>query len=466
VPINVRIRAAAAAVFLCTIAYGTVFYVHPDSTQNNIQACLDMCSENDTVLVGPGTYYENILWPDCQGIKLLSEYGRDTTVIDGGGTDRVLCVPGGTDTTTVIRGFTITNGFTDDHVGAGVRCDTNASPLIEDNLITGNHTTGSANAHGAGIGASVNASPVIRNNVISDNHAGGSGLVGGAVFCMEGGAPLITGNRVEYNTASSAGGGIACYADAGAQVRNNDVTGNTGGSGGGIACLNGSMAVVAGNRVTGNEADSAGGGIIAWTNANPVIIHNLVSGNSAPRASGIGCWVSSSPAVESCDVCDNTGEGLGCAYASAPNIRYCNIAGNTSYGVRNLDPAVTVLADSNWWGHATGPFHPDSNPGGMGDTVSDHVDFSNWLQQPVSGQADESRPRVVRPAVLATIVRGVLRLQPSANSSHQTAGLLDIGGRKVMDLEPGLNDIRQIAPGIYFVRREENSTTTKVVVQR
>ncbi len=61
----------------------------------------------------------------------------------------------------------------------------------------------------------------------------------------------------------------------------------------------------------------------------------------------------------------------------------------------------------------------------------------------------------------ATMVRKDL---PVAGTSD--AVLLDITGRKVMDLSPGPNDIRHLAPGVYFVRREEDNTTTKVVIQR
>ena len=37
---------------------------------------------------------------------------------------------------------------------------------------------------------------------------------------------------------------------------------------------------------------------------------------------------------------------------------------------------------------------------------------------------------------------------------------------KVMSLQPGENDIRSVSPGIYFVRREEDNSTTKVVIQK
>jgi hypothetical protein len=54
------------------------------------------------------------------------------------------------------------------------------------------------------------------------------------------------------------------------------------------------------------------------------------------------------------------------------------------------------------------------------------------------------------------------------------ASLTDISGRKVMDLRPGPNDIRHIAPGVYFVApspqssptRGEEATIRKVVIQR
>jgi len=34
----------------------------------------------------------------------------------------------------------------------------------------------------------------------------------------------------------------------------------------------------------------------------------------------------------------------------------------------------------NWWGDQSGPYHPTINPTGLGDMVSDYVDFIPWLQ--------------------------------------------------------------------------------------
>jgi hypothetical protein len=60
---------------------------------------------------------------------------------------------------------------------------------------------------------------------------------------------------------------------------------------------------------------------------------------------------------------------------------------------------------------------------------------------------------------LPTIARGVLHLRPSpfplpVGEGQGVRGrslLLDISGRKVLDLQPGANDVSRLAPGVYFV---------------
>jgi DNA-binding beta-propeller fold protein YncE len=72
--------------------------------------------------------------------------------------------------------------------------------------------------------------------------------------------------------------------------------------------------------------------------------------------------------------------------------------------------------------------------------------------------------------VSPTIVRGVLSLQGATNRKPQAASLLDIAGRKVLDLHPGANDVRALAPGVYFVReaqaQAQAQAVRKVVVTR
>ncbi|UCG42231.1 MAG: hypothetical protein JSU73_10170 [candidate division WOR-3 bacterium] len=57
--------------------------------------------------------------------------------------------------------------------------------------------------------------------------------------------------------------------------------------------------------------------------------------------------------------------------------------------------------------------------------------------------------------VTQTVVRGVLNLAEDGTRSefgaNSVMSLVDITGRKVMDLKPGENEVRHLAPGVYFV---------------
>ena len=74
----------------------------------------------------------------------------------------------------------------------------------------------------------------------------------------------------------------------------------------------------------------------------------------------------------------------------------------------------------------------------------------------------------------ATVIRDVLVLEAvgSRQSTEYRAQLLDISGRRAMDLRPGANDMQALAPGVYFVRAEPSaacrrpSAVTKVILER
>jgi hypothetical protein len=91
---------------------------------------------------------------------------------------------------------------------------------------------------------------------------------------------------------------------------------------------------------------------------------------------------------------------------------------------------------------------------------------------PFPGVQETTNDEVRRTNRLPTIVRGVLFVsrEPSA-VSRKPLSLLDISGRKVLDLQPGPNDVSRLAPGVYFVRSwpsavsREPSAVHKVVVQ-
>ena len=65
-----------------------------------------------------------------------------------------------------------------------------------------------------------------------------------------------------------------------------------------------------------------------------------------------------------------------------------------------------------------------------------------------------------------TVVRGVLRLVDSKQQTGHWAELLDAVGCVVMELVPGENDVRQLSPGVYFVREARSQAIRKVMVAR
>jgi RHS repeat-associated protein len=79
-------------------------------------------------------------------------------------------------------------------------------------------------------------------------------------------------------------------------------------------------------------------------------------------------------------IADNPGDGI---HLTGSLVEFSalgsDIRGNGGFGLRN-DTLVEADARYNWWGDSTGPYHPNLNPGGLGQQVSDNVIFDPWLK--------------------------------------------------------------------------------------
>jgi hypothetical protein len=75
-----------------------------------------------------------------------------------------------------------------------------------------------------------------------------------------------------------------------------------------------------------------------------------------------------------------------------------------------------------------------------------------WIHS-VADVAEELEPlTVVGSPLTVTIIRGTLKIGDWGQKTGDRAVLLDLSGRKVLDLRSGANDVRALAPGVYFVR--------------
>jgi len=141
-------------VLLCHAGDGATWFVSGDASVGGdgkswasafmtIQEGIAAAVDGDTVVVGPGTYMENIRF-EGKNIVLRStnpsapEVVRGT-IVDGGGVDSVVSFSGTENATCLLEGFTIQNGRAD--YGGGVRGGTQDSQTlatIRNNIITGN----------------------------------------------------------------------------------------------------------------------------------------------------------------------------------------------------------------------------------------------------------------------------------------------------------------------------------------
>lgn len=227
------------------------------------------------------------------------------------------------------------------------------------------------------------ADVTIFDNTIERN---GTGYVGIALHdCHD-----VT---VDGNTISQHETGIALWCESAFNaIINNDITNNMGDSGEygvGIQVSGDSHH----NGIVGNRIADNGDGIMVWGWQNDILC-NVITGNLAGTG-GLRCGVHFVS-----DAHDNV-------------LNHNNIVGNGdiagSYGVFNENSMEMVDARWNWWGHASGPYHGGTNPGGAGDSVGSYVDYEPWATSPFGydgtpGDYDTTSPDILTAIAMPDLI--------------------------------------------------------------
>jgi Right handed beta helix region/FlgD Ig-like domain len=283
--------------------------------QPTLKAAIVTSEDGDTILVATGTYTgpnNRDLDFGNKKIVLQSMKGAATAVIDCQGTaespHRAFWIHQGEDSTTVIKGFLIINGYAPPigpdsaSIGGAILCENNSSPTIKNCLFYDNV----AESCGGALACLTGAAPRMLDCTFSSNFAqseAGSGFAGygGAIYCNAGNPILrnciITSNRAHL------GGGIfgdeslldMAYCRITANVADTISTGNLIQPGGGAGlCLvqgsSGNLAYCTIDKnialvgVAGNELWTAGGGFLAQTSS--FVLQNCTFfGNVAEKSS-------------------------------------------------------------------------------------------------------------------------------------------------------------------------------------
>jgi len=352
----------------------TMLYV-PSFVCPTIQSAINLSNNGDTVLVQPNNYKENIKFNGKKiTVSSLFLTTGDTsyilqTIINGNKNGHVVEFSDNEDTSAILIGFTITNGYAvstgsgvgSERLGGGIYCS-NSSPTIANVIIGGDIGGNTADSYGGRIYLGY-SDAILKNVTISSNH----GYSGGGLYCNYSN-PIITNVTISGNSANY-GGGIYCHSSS-PTIKNVTIRWNNAGDGGGIYCNSYSNptitnGIINGNRAT-NNSTSSGGGIYCNSYSNPTITNiAIISNKTRSMGGGIYCDNNSSPTIVNSIISDNI-----------------NPYGGSCYGiyVNSGDPSISY---SCFWKNGTGNFYNCNEWIGNNVTINsngDSCDVYNNIQ--------------------------------------------------------------------------------------
>lgn len=247
-----------------------------------IQDAINAAADGDTVLVADGTYRgegNRNISVSGKAILVCSENGAENCIIDCEAdpidSGRGFVFKNGEGENSILRGFTITNGYISG--GAGIGC-MSVSLTISDCIITGNRTR--SNSHGGGIYAS--DSCITLNNCVIENNFGAD--AGGGSYFVNCDLNL-TDCAFIGNSTNGSGGGIYIVSCEHVVVKDCIFEGNRAENGGGIRVYEAFPVELERSVFIGNTATVDGGGLLLDTRGTVRSCH--FAGNSALRGGGL-----------------------------------------------------------------------------------------------------------------------------------------------------------------------------------
>lgn len=325
----------------------------------------------DTVVLGAGTYTLSISGANEDAsatgdLDLLDDLtikgaGRDLTVIDAGGIDRVIHIPDREQDFT-IRDLTLTGGDTTlstDGDGGGLRYTRWSFPpslrLIHV-AVTSNHSKS------GGGGLALYGDALIYDCVISLNTTGTPASGGGLSFLFD--TLHLIRSTVADNQAHTHGA-IDNYGGT-VVIDSSTVSGNVASFNGGINNFTGQLSVV-NSTITGNVATSGdSGAVLNWSGSSLSIAHSTIAYNTGVPG---GIYnLGSIDALANTIVANNTGGDCNAilGVTGGHNLSSDASCGFTGAGdLENIDPVLGVLQDNGGPTdtHALGPGSPAIDAG-------------------------------------------------------------------------------------------------------
>jgi len=129
------------------------------------------------------------------------------------------------------------------------------------------------------------------------------------------------------------------------------------------------------------------------------------------------------------------------------------ISGSVEYGMYAEGITSDLDASSNWWGDATGPYHPTKNAGGTGDYVSDYVDFEPWVTDGCHGTVTSGHWKNLRTGIFDDLAGSLVVAATGDTIQGVCSGTTPIPGGGTADVANVTIDLHGCVagPGSSFV---------------
>jgi len=332
--------------------------------------------ENSTVAIDSASFHDNSTDGNGGGLALTSS--SSGTVTNASFSDNSCAYSAGgvycKESTLVMSNSTIESNISA-MTGGGLYFYRNCDITLTDVLVEANTAS-----HGGGMFLYEDYPAVFTNVVFSGNVASTNG---GGIYSYDNSA-TFTDATVSNNSAGNNGGGFYLSGGSDLNLSETVIQNNTAAYGGGLFFDN-SGSTLEDLEIVRNVAEE-GGAVYIYNGAVPSFMNVSFLENEATSQGAAWIVAGSTPRFELCLFANNSAPADAYTFYSMsgaePSIVYSNISNPGNKGFYNDDVAVTVDADTCWWGDSTGPYHPIDNTGGLGDSVSQFVDVTPWLTSP------------------------------------------------------------------------------------